>query len=328
VSSSISIFRAPAKRRGLWRWCAAAAAGFAGALLLIAGAVLAFVDDDTIQVYKRDMLAWKLARLEAPDRPPHLIVISGSNALYSIDSPTLEAALGRPVTNLAQHWGLGLYAAERLTEHLRPGDVVLAPLEYEYYLPGGEQSGVESCYLIAHDRNRIDGLAGWLHAFTTCSPVLLAGGVAIKLMSYVGLGYPRVAMADILNAQGDITDNDPARASWRGGTGGVAFPGPAVAPLSLPRLERIMAGWRAKGATVLLSFPAQPQTEAGTGPVGPAWLAKFRDWAARQGAHIVSTPEAHQFPADCFFDSPYHLHRGCTVDNSKRYAAAIKPFLN
>ncbi len=326
MSSSISgSERRPRRpKRGLARWSAAGLAGLAGAAALWAAAVAALVDETTILVYVRDMLAWKLARLEAPGRPPQLIVVSGSNALFSVDSPTLARIVGRPVTNVAAHWGIAYYAAERVAERLVPGDAVLAPLEYEYYSLGETLSSTEACYLIAHDRGRIRGLAGWRQVLTRCSPTLLAGGVAIKLMGLVGLAYPRADMREILTEEGDRRGNERARARWRGRLDSPKIADTGAAPLRYPRLERIVAAWRAKGALVLLSFPVLPE---GAAPVSAAWLAKFRAWAARHGARVVSRPEAHQFPPDCFFDSSYHLHDGCTAENSRRYARAVAPHL-
>ena len=305
----------------------AALGGLVGTGIIAVLAVLTFVDGESILVYKRDMLTWKLARLEDPDRPPQLIVIAGSNVLYSIDSQALAEETGLPVTNAGQHWGLALYAGERIADRLRPGDVVLAPLEYEFYALVDDMQATEACYLIAHDRTRIGGLSGWIKVLTTCSPVLLFGGVAIRLMGYVGLRYPRFDMADILTAEGDMMDNVEERSSWRVGLNGPRIVDSGDTPLRFGRLERIVAAWRAKGAVVLLSFPALPESAVGVRVVGEAWLAKFRAWATEQGAHVVSSPAAHRFPVRCFFDSPYHLHQGCTAANSRIYAKAIKPFL-
>ena len=101
----------------------------------------------------------------------------------------------------------------------------------------------------------------------------------------------------------------------------------SAVPLRFPRLERIIAAWRVAGARVVLSFPPLPKGSRELHPVSPSWLEKFRDWAERQGASVISTPEAHLFPVTCFFDSPYHLHSGCTKANTDVYARAVTPFL-
>jgi hypothetical protein len=65
---------------------------------------------------------------------PKLIIVSGSNALFGIDSPTLERFIGRPVVNLATHASLPLeFHAAEVLKFAGPGDIVLMPLEYEYY---------------------------------------------------------------------------------------------------------------------------------------------------------------------------------------------------
>ena len=98
-------------------------------------------------------------------------------------------------------------------------------------------------------------------------------------------------------------------------------------PFGNPRFARLIQAAVARGARVFLSYPVRPEAADGRPVVSRDWLREFQAWATALGATIISTPEAHVFPVDCFFDSPYHLHRGCTAANSERYAAALRPYL-
>jgi hypothetical protein len=338
MSSSISTSDGarPLRRRtrgsagGLvWRWLAWFCAGLFGTFVVGVALVLLLLDGDTILRYKHDMVEWKLARLREPGRPPHVVVVSGSNALYSVDSAALAEAVGMPATNLGVHWGIGLHAAELAADVVVGGDIVLMPLEYEYYedyADGDRMPWVEACYLLAHDRGWIKTWDKWLQVLSQCQPKMMLGGVVLKMASFLGIHYPRYDMSLILNQYGDMLENSPEKATYKGGAGATRMEG-VEGPLSYPRLEEIAARLQAAGASVLFSFPVQPETDPGKPAVSAAWLEALRNWASRHGAFVMSHPARHQFPADCFFDGPYHLHQGCTGENARRYGAAVSQWL-
>ena len=63
-----------------------------------------------------------------------VIIISGSNALFAINSNLLEKKLGYPVVNLATHMYLDIdYLYYELEKNIGKGDIVIMPLEFEYY---------------------------------------------------------------------------------------------------------------------------------------------------------------------------------------------------
>ena len=63
-----------------------------------------------------------------------IIIMSGSNGLLGFDSPLLEQRTGRPVVNLATSALLGMpYMYYLLEKHVKPGDLILMPLEAEFY---------------------------------------------------------------------------------------------------------------------------------------------------------------------------------------------------
>ncbi|TNC82435.1 MAG: hypothetical protein C9356_03140 [Oleiphilus sp.] len=65
---------------------------------------------------------------------PKVIVLSGSNGMFGVDSSLLGQTLGRKAVNLAIHGDLDIsFLYQQLSETMAPGDWVLMPLEYEYY---------------------------------------------------------------------------------------------------------------------------------------------------------------------------------------------------
>lgn len=68
-----------------------------------------------------------------------IIVVSGSNSLFSINGDTLTAKTGLPVVNLSTHAGLDLnYHFYIIKKYMKDGDVVVMPLEFEYYSATGK----------------------------------------------------------------------------------------------------------------------------------------------------------------------------------------------
>lgn len=67
-------------------------------------------------------------------RSPRILFISGSNSLFGISGDVIEKKTGMKVVNLALHASLDIdYLVYVLRRNIKPGDIVIAPLEYEYY---------------------------------------------------------------------------------------------------------------------------------------------------------------------------------------------------
>src|SRR5438045_1491513 len=66
---------------------------------------------------------------------PKLLILAGSNALYSHSCKTLEIALSVPCTNLGIARGIGFdYLFASFKPIMNKGDIVYMPLEYDSYL--------------------------------------------------------------------------------------------------------------------------------------------------------------------------------------------------
>lgn len=67
-------------------------------------------------------------------KSPRIIIAGGSNALFGINSDVIEQMTGRNVVNLASHAGLDLdFHYLKLKQYMNNGDIVVIPLEYNYY---------------------------------------------------------------------------------------------------------------------------------------------------------------------------------------------------
>lgn len=81
-----------------------------------------------------------------------IVIVSGSNSLFGIDSSKIEKVYGFPVVNHSVHAGLGLpYILSRSQNILNKGDIAILPLEYSFYQSDDKPSEVYSDYLLSRD---------------------------------------------------------------------------------------------------------------------------------------------------------------------------------
>lgn len=90
-----------------------------------------------------------------------IMVVSGSNSLFSINGETLTAKTGLPVVNLSTHAGLDLnYHFYIIKKYMKEGDVVVMPLEYEYYSATGKPTDWF-----------VNNMTGWGHDYVSSLPM-------------------------------------------------------------------------------------------------------------------------------------------------------------
>jgi hypothetical protein len=64
---------------------------------------------------------------------PKIIFLSGSNGMFGIRTDIIEKEIKRKVVNYCTHAGLGNYIFENVKEILQENDIIILPLEYNYY---------------------------------------------------------------------------------------------------------------------------------------------------------------------------------------------------
>ncbi len=114
-----------------------------------------------------------------------IIVVSGSNSLFGVDGKTLEEATGLPVANMAGHGALDLdFYRFKIDQIVGPGDIVIMPLEPEYYSRNNPYSEWFLDNMMAWGKDYffslslLDGLKFIIHA----EPERVIEGVKAKLI--------------------------------------------------------------------------------------------------------------------------------------------------
>ena len=76
-----------------------------------------------------------------------VVLVSGSNIVFGLDSQKLAKSWNLPVINFGVHGGVGVaYILERSKRVLKTGDIAILPLEYNFY----QDAGIISETLITH----------------------------------------------------------------------------------------------------------------------------------------------------------------------------------
>ncbi len=69
-----------------------------------------------------------------------ILILSGSNSLFGINSKLIQEKTGYPVANLAVNGGLDIsFLYYKIKVHMNQGDIVVMPLEFQYYTPHSEK---------------------------------------------------------------------------------------------------------------------------------------------------------------------------------------------
>jgi hypothetical protein len=261
------------------------------------------------------------AKLKAVARSasPKIVIISGSNALYSIDAGQMSRELQRPVVNAAVHFGLALHMMERVAPLLKAGDTVFLPLEYEQYSLPFTFGEVEACYRLFNFYKAPTWTLAWYLSFLGCSIKSSNLEYAIRRDRY-GIVHPTPDPFSVISSVGDRTDNSPDTAK---GSGHWNMNPPEAAELSQPRLEEDIRAMQKAGARVVVTFPVQP-SDSVWGQVLQEWDDSLKRWTRRVGVELVSNPQDHLFASSCFYDTPYHLHSGCRPRNTEIYVEALR----
>ncbi|MDR9809561.1 hypothetical protein [Rhizobium hidalgonense] len=284
---------------------------------------LGAIREGGISYWIPDMYELKLRAARAVGDKPKVVVVSGSNAMFGLDSETLSKVIGKPVVNLAVHAGLPFeYIAGKGLEAVQSGDTVVMPLEFEYYRRkeapsefelvnmetwGGRYALGSITRAYSYFRNtsmlRVlrDDLSPSLIPPHETPPNLMAAAEANTERGIAKwVGYEAAS----LNLYGDaLIDHPGAFEEDRD-----YIPAPAR-PEAIRKIVRFKKAVEAMGATFWLTWPVfiqNPSFDLRTKHANEA-ISDLRETVASYGLQINCEPANFQFNRNLFLDTYYHL---------------------
>jgi len=248
--------------------------------------------------------------LEKPS--PKLVIVAGSNALYSISAEMIEKDLGIPTVNLASTSDLGDYIFERAERVLKPGDAVLMPLEYGYYAEYRTKRMYEGQwwreqYMLAWDRDHFDSLS----FVDQLNALLIDVKDLSKEIYYHDAEHPPFDL--VIDDWGDTTNNEreinftPIKIKFPNNFNlmfdrGFFSYGPERGILKF-------ADWcREHNVTLIASYPSALYNEDYHSPSYQRSFRRIEEFYHKRGILTLGKPEDFIFPDGLFYNTDYHLN--------------------
>jgi len=263
---------------------------------------------------------------------PKLVILAGSNALFSHSCAVIGAMLRLPCVNGGVALGLGLdYQFALWKPLLHAGDIIYMPMELQQYIvrSGAARAGPDAPIMWRYDRATLAGLgrARIISAAfsSTAEDAVLSLVETAALALHPGLAHASFAETD--------TAGDGIGHALAGALVNRRFlsglhrddPGPAAlaSGYGAAEIAQFLDWARAHGLRVIGGWP----TEFADTPPDPRLAQVLAGFYSEHGAVFLSLPNRGRYPRADFFDSQDHLVAECQARHSVAVAYRLAPLL-
>ena len=263
-----------------------------------------------------------------------IIIVAGSNGIFSHRCSEIETLVGIKCLN-ASSGALNRidFILEKSKEFVNPGDIVILPLEYNFYTLNEREIMYASAgnnYIAQYERKYLykmgsENILPILFSFDF--QYLFSSVVEIGLNAY---GVQRRFGVDTVNENGDMINHTKEK--------GIHYKD------YVRSLQQIMPSGKMLGETV---FASQTVIETyltwlnenrvmafGSFPTtfndkknNPRVLMKIKSLYHSAGAKFIETDNESQYGRDCFYDTGYHLNEECQLIHSRKIAYYLKEYV-
>jgi hypothetical protein len=279
------------------------------------------------------------ANIAARTASPRIVIAGGSNAFYGLSAKRISETFGVRAVNYATYGGLLLdYHLYKLRQILRPGDLLILPLEFEFYDADERPQDVCIEYVLGADPTylrtlRFDRAVYW---FLAPPSGLLAKRLFTSRATYQET-LQRVGnrLKDFMNAFGDRAGHSSASMTELDKEFIRTFPAHDFPKRNdCLRTEhpwrhlRDFSAWcKAHQITLLATYPNTIDDPSFHTDLGRSNLARIRKRFASIGVPMVGKgPEALR-PREDFYDSDYHLTEEGQKKRTDDFSILLHPFL-
>lgn len=278
---------------------------------------------------------------------PRIVIISGSNALFGMDSHLMEKRLGCRTINLSLHAGLPLeYLFTRNQRNLKSGDVVIMPLEYEYFIWGQPYTDWFINQVVAWDPDYYWdlGLVNKYRFIVAFSPARVVGHLVRKatrkrrplvseksVIARVESNWESgrytqdpIYSSDNIDRRGDVVN----RGTRTGNTGEGYRIDRADFELSAyaeKQLSDFATYCSKRGIALFVTWPPAPRSQGMdlTSPIVKANVQKIADFLRWHGVAVIGSPTDFLFDPR-FFSDKYHLTQQGAKLRTERLIALLR----
>jgi hypothetical protein len=274
----------------------------------------------------RDLIDAKLAR-GASIEGRKLVIIAGSNGLYSHRCETMEPLLGIHCVNAAVVVGIGLdYQFVRWEKLLHQGDIVYLPMEEAQYTRtyAATSVGPDAAIMFRHDWASLSDLTPGrvMGAAFSFDPRAALMSLIETALVWSDFRDPRAADVGSTNAWGDHVGHTAALGQTNAAHLATMMPfhqtAVAIAAGDGAAMIRDFIAWAAAhGVIVVGGLPAGYARS----PIPDATRDAIRTIYTSAGARFIDLHD--RYPPSAFFDTPDHLNEAAQIAHSRAVAAAL-----
>jgi hypothetical protein len=251
---------------------------------------------------------------------PRLILIGGSNLSLTINSQLLKDSLGFNPINTAISWNIGfVYMFDNTLEYVRPGDVIVASIEYNQFYNKAMFGGGDLVRIIFDvSRDDLFKLRRKQYPYVVYN-LPYYSFTKYKPTEYIFKRNPsEVYDRDATNQYGDLCKH------WTLSSRIVNPQGPLPAKYDKQAFEilnELKSAIERKGALLLITFPALQERTFKNQETG---IKDIERELKSRNFTLAGTPERYVMPDALLFDTPYHLIKAGVDLRTKLLIADLK----
>ena len=265
---------------------------------------------------------------------PRVLIESGSNTLHAIRTDVLERALNLPVFVIADNASIPLnLKIKRLEKYAKAGDVIVLPLEWEYY----RWEMVPSDFLSLLSRR-------WSHYYFTM-PLIERFAFFVRYISFdfiVSEAWTHFSSRAKQNRAMAYTNMMEEKSNWSGVTDNsvetrerhsitkgktcrtfISVPH-EVKDFVLDFADKLVDLEKRRNVKVVVTWPAVAGSDCYTDPEFKNYTEALRAVFTSRGILIAGNPEDSAFSEPHVLDTYYHVDIEAANHRSNRLAEALK----
>lgn len=267
-------------------------------------------------------------------KTPKLAVISGSNAIFGMSCKTIQQQTKVPCFNGGTNGALGTdYLFKRARPWLKPGDIVLLPLEYEFYTYQKIPNDAYLSYVLARDPQHLYSV-DFLTQFRFITGVSFE---RLRLGILAKLHTPELGNANYqsknLNEYGDETSNLKNETTKEQLTKVskeqpmTIIKGNIESTYGMNMIRDFTYWCQQNNITVLATWPNTIKFEVYSGQSQQAFFQSIEQFYKKLGVPVLGKPEEFMYEKSMIYDTSYHLNDQGVSQRTQQTIKLLEPYL-
>lgn len=269
-------------------------------------------------------------RIAQSIKVPKLAIVSGSNALFGISCKTIQQQSKVPCLNGGTNAALGIdYLLKLARPWLKPGDIVLLPLEYNFYAYQNTPNDAYISYVLARDPQyfRTVDLLTQFRFITGVSFDRVRQGILAKIKApefVVNSNY----QSKNINQYGDETSNLKEQLTGVSTAKPTEIINGTIQPNYGMNIIRDFIHWcQENNITVLATWPNTIWFDAYRGQSQQAFFQSIKQFYKKLEIPLLGKPEDFMYENSLFYDTSYHLNAQGVKQRTQQIIKLLEPYL-